>query len=505
MVVDYQQNSVADLLQRGIAAASEKDKPAARALLQQVVAQDPNNEQGWLWLAAVAASPEDALANFQHVLAINPGNPQAQAGVRWAEARRLRTSQLAAQSTPASAALPPAAPTPMGAAPLPASLQTANRYSAPPDAPFAPSSASSPQVTEPDAFFTSPANANASAPTMRVTEPDAFFTPPAGVTPSPPANEPGIDVAALQRLTDSRRAAADQPPSARQGFFDINEEDDTPVAASSTTIADSTALPSPAPVVMPQDYDDSFAGMDDLANIDDSSLPPRTVSDEPKLAPRRERSVNLARQLAMEGAALDQKAGRLDANDGDATSIEAAQANAERRRSGASTAATRAASPGLFSSPLLVGAALLIALVAIGIIAFTMLGNSGSQPDATVINFMSAYNSGQVNKVPTDYHTYLTPALQKQMSSDASIQSYLTAFQKDIPDGPVDANGNKIFSTILQKIGDDPSGGKTRTEYYLYGKSAKTILDFGLEQSGGAWMIDYIGWVGGKLALSAEV
>ncbi len=453
MAIDYQQSSAADLLQRGIAAASEKDKPTARALLQQVVAQDPNNEQGWLWLAAVAATPDDALTNFQHVLAINPGNQQAAAGVRWAEARRLRTSQLATQTAPASTT--PTAP--------------------PPPAP--------------DTMFTPPAFTSASGPAMRVTEPDAFFTPPAGVTPAPPANAPDLDVAALQRLSDSRRAAAEQPPSARQGFFEISEEDNTPVAVSAT-IADSTALPSPAPLPMPDDYDDSFAGMDDLANIDDSSLPARTVSEEPKPAPRRERSVNLARQLAMEGAALDQKAGRLDADAGDATSIEAAQANAERRRSGGSTN-TRAASPGLFSSPLLVGAALLVALVAIGLIVFTMNNNSGSKPEEAVTGFMSAYNSGQ----PTNYNKYLTPALQKQMVSDASIQSYLSSYQKDIPPTPAGQTG---FTTTLQKIGDDPSGGKTRTEYYLYGKSATTILDFGLEQSGGAWMIDYIGWVGGK-------
>ena len=487
MAVDYQQSSVADLLQRGIAAASEKDKPTARALLQRVVAQDPNNEQGWLWLAAVAASPEDALANFQHVLAINPGNQQAQAGVRWAEARRLRTSQLAAQSMPASAAAPPTAPATMGETPLPASLQTGNRYAAPTTTP-----ASS------DALFNPPAPVSPSAPAMRVTEPDAFFTPPAGVTPSPPANEPDIDVAALQRLTDSRRAAADQAPSARQGFFDISEEDNTPVAASSATIADSTAMPAPAPVAIPEDYDDSFAGMDDLANIDESSLPPRPVSDEPKPAPRRERSVNLARQLAMEGAALDQKAGRLDANAEDATSIEAAQANAERRRSGVSTTTTRTASPGLFSSPLLVGAALLVALVAIGLIAFTMLNNSSNGPDKTVTDFMSAYDSGDT----ATYNRLLTSDMKTRITTDASVQSYLAAYQKDIPPNQP---GQTSFSTVIQKIADDGSSGKPHTEYYLYGKSATTILDFGLEQNGGIWQIDYIGWVGGKLVLRFEV
>jgi hypothetical protein len=513
MAIDFQPNSIAELLQRGIAAASEKDKPTARALLREVVTKDPGNEQGWLWLAAVAASPEEALLNFQRVLAINPNNQQALAGMRWAEARRRRTSQLQTQTALTS---PPPAATPspaMGGAPLPASLEPSNRYAAPPTTPVTPvtmpappplassggtSAASRPRVAEPDVFFTPPSASSTASP--RITEPDAFFTSPAWVTPSaPPSNEPGIDMAGLQRITDSRRAPAQQPPSSRQGFFDIGDEGETPRAANSAVLGDSTALPTPAAATVPEGYDDSFDGMDDLANVDETGLPDVSRLDEAKPAPRRERSVNLARQLAMEGAALDQKAGQLEANAEDATSIEAAHDYAARRRTNMTT--TRAASPGLFSSPLLVGAALLVVLVAIGLIAFTMMNNSGGQPDVTIINFMSAYNKGDA----ADYGNYLTPAMQKQMSSDASIQSYLTAYQKDMPAGTVDSTGKITFNTTLQKIADDSTSGKTRAEYYLYGKSAQSILDFGLEKSGNGWLIDYIGWLGGKLYQFAVV
>src|SRR4051812_2990586 len=65
------------LLQLGIKAAQAKHKNEAYQLLSSVVKRDPNNEQGWLWLAAVAPTPQESLEAFNHVLAINPNNEQA--------------------------------------------------------------------------------------------------------------------------------------------------------------------------------------------------------------------------------------------------------------------------------------------------------------------------------------------------------------------------------------------------------------------------------------------
>src|SRR3954452_6429431 len=91
--------STQSLLQQGIKSAQAKRKPEAYQLLSQVVQRDPRNEQGWLWLAAVAPTPKEAMDAFGRVLEINPANEQARVGQRWAQGRIEK----------ATAALPPAA------------------------------------------------------------------------------------------------------------------------------------------------------------------------------------------------------------------------------------------------------------------------------------------------------------------------------------------------------------------------------------------------------------
>ncbi|NDJ75994.1 MAG: tetratricopeptide repeat protein, partial [Chloroflexi bacterium] len=59
-----------------LAQAGQKDE--ARALLQQVVQSDPNNETAWMWLASVAANPQDYEKAVREALRINPDNDQAQ-------------------------------------------------------------------------------------------------------------------------------------------------------------------------------------------------------------------------------------------------------------------------------------------------------------------------------------------------------------------------------------------------------------------------------------------
>ena len=72
-----------DLLQRGIEAARAKRNAEARELLMYVVQLDEQNEQAWLWLSGVVESDDDRRVCLENVLALNPANQRAQAGLRW--------------------------------------------------------------------------------------------------------------------------------------------------------------------------------------------------------------------------------------------------------------------------------------------------------------------------------------------------------------------------------------------------------------------------------------
>ncbi|MEJ2209428.1 MAG: bacterial transcriptional activator domain-containing protein [Anaerolineae bacterium] len=110
---------IADLLQQGIAAAKAGRKEEARRLLTQVVDLDERNEKAWLWLSGVVESTEDRQICLENVLALNPDNQHARAGLEW----------LQQHAPPPPAAEPPAqaavddwevaeAPEPPAAAPV---------------------------------------------------------------------------------------------------------------------------------------------------------------------------------------------------------------------------------------------------------------------------------------------------------------------------------------------------------------------------------------------------
>jgi len=73
----------AELLRRGIASAKAGHKEDAREALLQVVKLDERNEQAWLWLSAVVDSNEEREICLENVLAINPDNGRARAGLEW--------------------------------------------------------------------------------------------------------------------------------------------------------------------------------------------------------------------------------------------------------------------------------------------------------------------------------------------------------------------------------------------------------------------------------------
>ena len=64
-------------LKVGVAAAKAHWVASARMLLNIVVADEPQNELAWMWLANTAETPADAVTCLDRVLAINPNNALA--------------------------------------------------------------------------------------------------------------------------------------------------------------------------------------------------------------------------------------------------------------------------------------------------------------------------------------------------------------------------------------------------------------------------------------------
>ncbi len=67
-----------DLLRQGIEAARAGNKAVARALLEQVVALNPQHEKGWFWLAAITDDLHEKRTCLNNVIVINPDNTRAQ-------------------------------------------------------------------------------------------------------------------------------------------------------------------------------------------------------------------------------------------------------------------------------------------------------------------------------------------------------------------------------------------------------------------------------------------
>lgn len=74
-------------LQAGIDAAKAKDIATAKRLLRTVVADEPKNEHGWLWLASVSDTPVEAKAHLERVLYLNPNSKAARKGIEYYEAK----------------------------------------------------------------------------------------------------------------------------------------------------------------------------------------------------------------------------------------------------------------------------------------------------------------------------------------------------------------------------------------------------------------------------------
>ncbi len=69
-------------LQQAIDLAQQGQRTQARAILLDIVAENPTLEMAWLWLATVAATPEERLNALQRVIQMNPENQTARAALQ---------------------------------------------------------------------------------------------------------------------------------------------------------------------------------------------------------------------------------------------------------------------------------------------------------------------------------------------------------------------------------------------------------------------------------------
>ena len=69
-------------LRLGIEAARRGDRQAAEMLLRQVVANDPDNELAWMWLASSVDDVAERRRCLENALRINPNNTRAQEALR---------------------------------------------------------------------------------------------------------------------------------------------------------------------------------------------------------------------------------------------------------------------------------------------------------------------------------------------------------------------------------------------------------------------------------------
>lgn len=92
-------DDIARLLYDGAVAVTEGRKTEAQRLLMRVVELDEANEQGWLWLSGAMDDPADQQIALENVLAINPSNEAAQAGLAFLRQRDNAPGRAAARAT----------------------------------------------------------------------------------------------------------------------------------------------------------------------------------------------------------------------------------------------------------------------------------------------------------------------------------------------------------------------------------------------------------------------
>ena len=78
------------------------DRNAARTILSELTQNEPLLSEGWLWLAAASDDPAQKRTYLRQVLALNPADQRAEAGLRVLDRQAAATS-----STPEAGAIIP--------------------------------------------------------------------------------------------------------------------------------------------------------------------------------------------------------------------------------------------------------------------------------------------------------------------------------------------------------------------------------------------------------------
>lgn len=84
---------VKELLRQGLAAARVGEREEARRYFTQATELDAGNEEAWLGLSGVVDSLAEKRACFERVLAINPENEEAQAGLARLRKREAKAGE----------------------------------------------------------------------------------------------------------------------------------------------------------------------------------------------------------------------------------------------------------------------------------------------------------------------------------------------------------------------------------------------------------------------------
>jgi hypothetical protein len=82
-----------DLLRQGAAAARVGERDAAQNAFRQATELAPESEHAWLGLAGAVESLAEKRSCFKRVLAINPDNADAHAGLAWVERKEQQSGQ----------------------------------------------------------------------------------------------------------------------------------------------------------------------------------------------------------------------------------------------------------------------------------------------------------------------------------------------------------------------------------------------------------------------------
>ncbi|MBN2302994.1 MAG: hypothetical protein JXQ72_00865 [Anaerolineae bacterium] len=111
-------SDVDDLVRQAAEAFRNGQRQEARGLLEQAIELDQRHEIAWLWMSAVAETPEDQKICLENVILLNPNNQQARQRLNAINQQGAGQDAAASTSSPSvpdsSAAPPPVAPPPAG-------------------------------------------------------------------------------------------------------------------------------------------------------------------------------------------------------------------------------------------------------------------------------------------------------------------------------------------------------------------------------------------------------